>query len=212
MNYINNHSSSEARGTRIKFISEQLLSLSREEFCRNCNLTAQSLKGWELAWGGGLSQQGAVKIAKRAKELNIYCTDFWLMHGIGKPATHITKDLELEEGDERHIAKELLLFREQKNTLDTLITDDSMIPFLYPGDYVAGIRVNHIENAIGKECIVVTDNDEVFVRILRHGTESGRDDLICINEHALIKKKIQNIVIKFVAPVVWIRRVVRERG
>ena len=58
---INNLSSSEARGRRIRFIREHLLSLTREEFCRESNITAQSLKGWELAWGGGLSQQGAEK-------------------------------------------------------------------------------------------------------------------------------------------------------
>lgn len=66
---------------------------------------------------------------------------------------------------------ELLLFRELQYSIDTVIKDDGMLPFLYPGNYVGGIIVQNIENAIGKECIIVTDNDEIFVRILKHGKE-----------------------------------------
>jgi hypothetical protein len=123
---IDSTSSPEIRGKRIRFIREHLLSLTREEFCRDSNFTAQSLKGWELAWGGGISQQDSVKIVKRAKELNIYCTESWLMHGIGKSAIKITKDLDIQEGDENHIAKELLLFRELQNSIDN---DPFFIPW-----------------------------------------------------------------------------------
>lgn len=208
---LDNLSSPEARGKRVRFVREHLLSLAREEFCRGSNITAPSLKGWELSWGGGLSQQGAEKIVKRAKELNIYCTESWLMHGIGRSATHVTKDLDIQDGDEGHIAKELLLFRELQNSIDTIIKDDGMIPFLYPGNYVGGIIVKNIENAIGKECIIIADNDEIFVRVLKHGEEPGRYHLSCLNEHPmLVKKEIKNTAIKFAAPIVWIRRVFRE--
>lgn len=206
-------SSPESRGKRIRFIREHLLSLTREELCRDSNITPQSLKGWELAWGGGLSQQGALKIVKRAKELNIYCTESWLMHGIGRAATPITKDLDIQDGDESHIAKELLLFRELKNSIDTVIKDDAMIPYLYPGNYVGGIIVNNIENAIGKECIIIADNDEIFVRILKSGEESAHYDLTCLNNNTtLVKKEIKNTAIKFAAPIVWIRRIFRENN
>lgn len=210
---VENASSPEARGKRLRFIREHLLSLTREEFCRDANFTAQSLKGWELAWGGGLSQPGAIKIVNRAKSLNIYCTESWLMHGIGRAATPITKDLNIQDGDESHIAKELLLFREIQHSIDMVIKDDSMIPFLYPGNYVGGIIVSNIEKAIGKECIIITDNDEKFVRILRYGEEPARYNLVCLNEHtALVKKEIKNTAIKFAAPIVWIRRIFRENN
>lgn len=210
---IENLSSPEARGKRIRYIREHLLSLTREEFCRNSNITAQSLKGWELAWGGGLSQQGAEKFVKRVKELNIYCTTSWLMHGVGRDATKITKDLDIQEDEESHIAKELLLFRELQHSIDTVIRDDSMIPFLYPGNYVGGIIVQNIENAIGKECIIIADNDDILVRILKHGNEPARYDLTCLNEHTtLVKKEIKNTAIKFAAPIVWTRRIFRENN
>jgi len=208
---VDNVSSPEVRGKRIRFIREHLLSLTREEFCRDSNITAQSLKGWELAWGGGLSQPGAIKIVNRAKELNIYCTDTWLMHGIGRTAIPITKDLNIQDGDESHIAKELLLFRELSHSVDMIIKDDGMIPFLYPENYVGGIIVSNIENAIGKECIIIADNDEMFVRILKHGEEPARYDLLCLNEHTtFVKKEIKNTAIKSAAPIIWIRRIFRE--
>ena len=208
---LDNLPSPEARGKRLRFIREHLLSLAREEFCRESNITPQSLKGWELAWGGGLSLPGAKKVVKRAKELNVYCTESWLMHGVGRSATIITKDLNLEEGDENHIAKELLLFRELEDSIDTVIKDDGMLPFLHPGSYVGGIIVKNIENAIGKECIIVADNNEILVRILKQGKESSRYDLVCLNENTTsVKKEIKNTAIKFAAPIIWIRRIFRE--
>ena len=210
---IDNVSSPEARGKRLRFIREHLLSLAREEFCRDSNITSQSLKGWELAWGGGLSQPGAKKVVKRAKELNVYCTESWLLHGVGRSATIITKDLDLEEGDENHIAKELLLFRELEYSIDTVIKDDGMLPFLHPGSYVGGIIVSNIANAIGKECIIVADNDEILVRLLKPGEEPARYDLVCLNENTTsVKKEIKNTAIKFAAPIVWIRRIFRENN
>ncbi|MBA2657823.1 MAG: hypothetical protein H0U70_12715 [Tatlockia sp.] len=208
---LDNISSAEARGKRLRFIREHLLSLSREEFCRESNITPQSLKGWELAWGGGLSQPGAIKVVKRAKELNVYCTEPWLMHGVGRSALIITKDLDLEEGDENHIAKELLLFRELDYSIDTVIKDDGMLPFLYPGSYVGGIMVRNIENAVGKECIIVADNNEILVRVLKYGDAANLYDLICLNEQTTsVKKEIKNTAIKFAAPIIWIRRIFRE--
>jgi hypothetical protein len=216
MNYpvMKDLSSPEARGKRIRFIREHLLSLTREEFCQNTNITAQSLKGWELAWGGGLSKQGVIKVIQRSKDLNVYSTEAWLMHGIGKDAAFITKDLVIQEDDdESHITKELLLFREINNSIDTVIKDDGMIPFLYPGNYVGGIIATDIKNAIGKECIIITDNDETFVRILNYGEENARYNLTCLNKNTvLVKKEIQNTAIKFAAPVIWIRKVFRENN
>lgn len=207
---IDTPSSPEARGKRIRFIRENLLSLTREDFCRNSNITAQSLKGWELAWGGGLSRQGASKLVNRSRELNVYCSESWLMHGVGRAAALITKDLDIQEGDENHIAKELLLFRELENSIDAVIKDDGMLPILYPGNYVGGIIVNDIENAIGKECIIVADNNELFIRILKHGEEPNRYNLACFNENTtLVKKEIKNTAIKLAAPIIWIRRIFR---
>ena len=208
---IDNPSSAEARGKRIRIIRDHLLDLTREEFCDTSDIGLQSLKGWELAWGGGLSQLGADKIIKRARQLDIYCSSSWLMHGIGIAATYLTKDLETQDNDSEHIAKELLLFREMPNTIDTVIQDDAMIPFMYPGNYVGGVITKNLGAAIGKECIIVDDKNNVYVRVLNYGDESGRYNLSCLNQQAaIVKQEIKNIRIKTAAPIVWIRRTHRE--
>lgn len=204
---IDNPSSAEARGKRIRFIRDHLLSLTRDEFCENADMTLAALKGWELAWGGGLSQQGAEKIVKRAKQLNIYCSDSWLMHGIGREAIYLTKAMDIQESDEKHLAKELLLFRELKNSIDSVIKDDGMTPVLYPGNYVGGIISNKIDHAIGKECILIDENDDVYIRILKQGDKLGFYNLCCLNPSpSFVKKEIKNISIKLAAPIIWIRR------
>ena len=208
---IDSPSSAEARGKRIRFIRDHLLSLTRDAFCANIDITLPALKGWELAWGGGLTQQGSEKIVKRAKQLNVYCSDSWLMHGVGREAVYLTKDLDILESDENHIAKELLLFRDLPNSIDAVIKDDGMIPILYPGNYVGGIVFNKIENAIGKECILVDDNNDIYIRILSHGDKPGLYNLHCLNQNAtLVKKEMKNIAIKVAAPIIWIRKLYRE--
>lgn len=208
---IDSPSSAEARGKRIRFIRDHLLSLTRDEFCENIDITLPALKGWELGWGGGLTQQGAEKIVNRAKQLNVYCSDSWLMHGVGREAVYLTKDLDIQENDENHIAKELLLFRELPNSIDAVIKDDGMTPILYPGNYVGGVMVNNIENAIGKECILVDDQNDIYVRILKHGDKPNLFNLHCLNQNAtLVKREIKNISIKIAAPIIWIRKLYRE--
>jgi hypothetical protein len=204
-------SSAEARGKRIRFVRDHLLSLTRNEFSQDSDITSAAMKGWELGWGGGLTQQGAEKIVKRAKQLNVYCSDAWLMHGIGREATHITKDVDIQESDENHIAKELLLFSELYNSINAIVKDDGMMPLLFPGNYVAGIICNKIENAIGKECIVIDDNNDTYIRILKQGNNQNLYNLICLNQNpSIVKKEIKNIAVRIAAPIIWIRRVFFE--
>jgi hypothetical protein len=133
------------------------------------------------------------------------------MHGIGLPAAPFSHDLETNVGDVEHIAKELLLFREMPDSIDMVIKDDALVPFLYPGNYVGGIIVSNIDEAVGKECIIGLEDSKKLTRILKHGDGPGRFSLYCLNKRAtLVKKEIKNINIKFAAPIVWIRRVHRQ--
>lgn len=201
-------SSPEERGRRVQLIRKHLLGLSREKFCESPNFVIpHTLKSWELAWGSGLTEKGANQIVERAKELGIYCTTAWLLHGIGREATRLTREIELSAAAEKQVAKELLAFREQANTLDAIITDDTMIPLLYPGNYVGGIIVADIETALDKDCIIIDSKNDTYVRILKYGEEPGRYNLVSMNQHPnFAKKEIKNVLVKAVAPIVWIRR------
>ena len=204
----NDPSSQEERGKRIQFIRKHLLGLSREKFCDSPDFVIpHTLKSWELAWGSGLTEKGAKQIVERSKELGIYSTVAWLLHGIGREATRLTKEIELSAAIEEQIAKELLVFREQPNTLDTIIADDAMIPSLYPGNYVGGIMVEDIDLAIDKECIIIDGNNDIYVRILKYGGEPGRYNLFSVNQYPnFAKKEIKNVLVKAAAPIIWIRR------
>jgi len=205
--FIENRTSAEARGMRVRFIRDNLLTLTREKFCEHSNITSQSLKGWELGWGNGLTIKAAEKIVKRAKKLNVYCTYSWLMHGIGREATYLTNDLNLNEHDDDHLAHELLLFKEQHGALVSMVSDDAMAPLLCAGNYVGGITVKNIDIAVGKECILTDDNDDIYIRILKKGDEAGHYNLCCLNQDAAwANKEIKNISIKIAAPIVFIRK------
>ncbi|MBA2648107.1 MAG: hypothetical protein H0U75_00665 [Legionella sp.] len=208
---LDNPSSAEARGKRIRFIRDHLLSLTRNEFCQDSDITSAAMKGWELGWGGGLTAQGAEKIAKRARVLNVYCSDAWLMHGLGREATYLSQELNIQESEETHIAKELLLFSELPNSINAMVKDDGMMPLLFPGNHVAGIICNKIENALGKECILIDEENNTYVRILKPGLSQNLYNLLCLNQNPnLVKKEIKNIAIRLAAPIVWIRRIFIE--
>ncbi len=195
------------RGKRLKYIREHLLNISRSEFCKNTDINAQSLKGWELAWGGGLTEKGAEKFVKRTETLGIYCSTAWLLHDIGYQPIHITDDLDISKSEDEQIAKELLLFREQPGAIDTVISDDGMIPFFYPKDYVAGLVTKDFGMAIGKQCIVITDSDHIYVRTLQLSDKPGHYDLVCLNKYTSLNDiTIENKKTRVVAPIVWIRK------
>ncbi len=196
----------QERGTRVRYIREKLLELSREDFCVNFSFTPQSLKAWELNWGGGLNEDRAKDLVCHLKKLGIYTTASWLMHGIGDQPAPMTNECFVSEEDDDHIAKELLVFRELDNTIDTIIDDDSMAPFLLSGDYVAGILMSNSSLAIDQPCIITDNSGKLYVRILRKGDKENFYHLETFNKKSGATKDIKNIPIKSSAPILWIRK------
>lgn len=202
-------SAPEERGSRIRFVRDTLLRLSREEFCLNSEISHQSLKAWELAWGGGLTESGAKKFVDRARNLGIYCTTSWLMYGMGTPATQLTENLNISAQEEEHIAKEAMVFNEIPNSTVIIAKDDGMVPIIYPGNYVGGIFLDNIDKAVDHLCIIIDANGNSYIRILKSGNEKNRYNLVCYNKNTHIAKEIKNISIKQAAPVIWIRKLLQ---
>ena len=94
-----NFESAEERGKRVRYIRDRLLGLSREQFCKNSEMTNHSLKAWELAWGSGLTESGAKKLVLHAKSLGVYTSCAWLMHDIGNTPMLITQDFDIHEDE-----------------------------------------------------------------------------------------------------------------
>ena len=199
-------SEAQKRGERVRYLREQLLGLSRAGFCKDFDWSPQSLKAWELNWGGGLSKDRAKDLAQHLKKFDIYTTVSWLMHGIGIPPTALTKDFDISEEEEEHIAKELLLFREVTGAVDAIVEDDAMTPIFYPGDYVGGIIVKNPLSALDKQCIVTDAGGHVHIRTLRKGDKENFYHLACSNQNTNLTKEIRNISLKTIAPIVWVRR------
>lgn len=208
---IKDKSEIEERGKRVQFIRKELLGLSRSDFCKNFSLSPQSLKAWELSWGGGLNEDRARDLTCHLKKLGIHTTVPWLMHGIGNPPSPLTNEVYISEEEEEHIAKELLLFRELSGAVDTIIDDDCMAPLLYAGDYIGGVIVSEPKLAIDQICIVTDSNGKTFVRTLKAGDKINFYHLQSFNEDNRSSVEIRNIPIKTAAPVLWIRRRKRHK-
>lgn len=195
------------RGQRILELRKKLLGVSRADFCKGFKWSAQSLKAWELSWGGGLSEDRAKDLVKHLREkYDIHTTASWLMHGIGMPPRAVTAGFEISAEEEEHIAKELLMFRELSGSVDAIMQDDGMIPAFYPGDFVGGILTSSYEVAIDKECIITDASGQTYIRTLKKGDKKNFYHLVCCNTSTSLPKEIKNISIQSVAPIVWIRR------
>lgn len=197
--------SPETRGLRIKQVRLNLLGKSREELCTGSTIGLGTLKGWEIGVGGGVSNVGAQKLVNHLSTLGVHTTTNWILHGLGPQPT--TGMLLQQTPEEIQIIEELLIFRKQPGSIDALITDDTMIPLFYPGNYVGGILTNNLKCCIDKACIIITADNEKLVRILENDSPSDLYTLRCQNTHTELVQPIQtDISIIAAAPIIFIRR------
>ena len=100
------------------------------------------------------------------------------------PETKEDKFITQELSEEKNIVQELLTFRSlNNNTIDFIVTDNGMTPQFPSGDYVAGCRrkSEDIGALLGEDCIVETENNEILLRRLKHGSSDHLYTLICTN-------------------------------
>jgi hypothetical protein len=200
-----------------------MANLSRQQMCDRTDININSLKGWEIGRYGGLTTQGAEKIIHRVTQEGVQCTLDWLMYGIGAgpsvqadfnkirpepPLLPISK--EKPKVEDEKIANEILIFkRHYAHPIDFIVDDDGMALLYNPGEYVAGnsLFANHINKAIGLDCIVQLEDGKIMLRRLRKGTKIDTYTLICINTLAQVEKPIlYDVKIISAAPVIFHRR------
>ncbi len=201
----------EARGDRVRHIRETLLRFSRREFSKGHAVPAATLQNWESGKYGGLTEKGALKLVNAFQSEGVPCSVEWLLYGIGAEPTRtnlpiFNKNLDLGQV----MAQEVGLFRQlHPNSVDAIVSDDSMEPGFYAGDLVAGERyfAEEITKAVGRYCILQLIEGEVLIRELRPGKKKDEFILACINTKAKIKTKVIKANSLFsAAPIVWIRR------
>src|SRR3990167_5603041 len=184
-------SDSQARGQRVKIL-RALANLDRKNVEERYHINFNTLKGWELARHGGLTENGAKKILMMCECEGIQCTLDWILYGIGMGPF-------FEENN--------------KNTLSMKITDHDMAPFYQKNDYVAGIQCqNHeIDKLLNSPCIIKLNSKKTLIlRILKK--EKEEDDYYLLGYAPHCKKQhIHFSKIECISGVIWHRLPFEER-
>ena len=183
----------KAKGRRMQDL-RNLTGLSRQEFCDKYNINRRTLKSWELGDYKGIPENSAAKVLPAYLKEGVRCELQWIMHGTGQPPTLTQK---------KQIEKELKMLKQNDpNYIILLVNDNSMEPYFYPDDYVAGIKRKgkEIQNLIGLNCIIETTDKQALLRRLEAGSKKDHYNASCANQ------TLKNIQLKSAAQVIWIRR------
>lgn len=207
-----------ARGRRLETL-RKMTGLTRKNFEKKYNVSASTIQSWEAAKAGGLTDRGAQRVIQIFRQEQISCTLDWLLYGIGNSPQqmghHTSSVHEQAENtaqpvvEEKTITQELLVFRAlHQKPIDLVVCDDGMEPYYKKGDYVAGKRryQEEITYLVGKNCIVVTSNNEVLLRRIKKSVRNGFYDLICVNPNTNVYAPViyeQQLICA--APVIWHR-------
>jgi HTH-type transcriptional regulator, cell division transcriptional repressor len=214
-------STPEARGKRLKSL-RMMAGLSRKALEDKYDVSASTMQSWEDAKAGGLTEKGAKRAIEVFRQEGIRCAIDWLLYGIGLPPQLSDKLFQqhmqlqdvledrVEVTEERAIVNELLAFRQHNpDAVEFIVPDDGMLPLYNKGDYVAGKRRYNdaINNVVGMDCIIETKENEVLLRRLKAGSQSGVYTLICLNPNSYVTEyALHDREILSAAPVIWFRR------
>ncbi len=210
-------SSSLARGKRLK-VARQMAGLTRKSLEQKYRISSSTIHSWEAGEKSNLAERHMSRIIPVLQEEGIFCTADWLLYGIGNSpqlsvVMHDTKEdksIRPELSEEKNIVQELLIFRRlNKNTIDFIVADNGMEPRFHPGDYVGGCRRKgeDIVDLLGEDCIVETENNEIFLRRLKPGSSDHVYTLICTNlDTAVCIPTVYDQNLLSAAPVIWHRQ------
>lgn len=213
MDVNNELSSAVLRGIRIKSI-RKTLKMSRKALGLKYDIPPGTIQNWEDGRFGGLTEKGAKKMMYAFLQEGIACNLEWLMYGTSqnplKQQNALSQQIEVETFplDSVAIVRELECFYQfNRNAVDAIVADDSMTPYFYPGDHVAGRRYfgKEIQRLMGQNCIVQTELGQVLVRKLQKGKIDNSYRLICCNPETMMQS-LDNVKLFSAAPVIWIRR------
>lgn len=201
----------QERAQRLLYIRKDVLKLTRDELSQFSLISSNSLQNWEQMRNKGLTEEGAQRLVEAFQKKGVNCTIEWLMYGTGlTPSGPISSETPSKPvNEEELIERELSYFKQLNgNVLDHLVNDDSMLPVLWPGDFVAGKyhEGEGVKLAVDLPCIIETTQGNRLVRILQSGDQPNCYNLVCLNNNSFVKKFIANVEISKVAPILWIRR------
>ena len=209
-------------GERLKYVREKLLKLSRADIQKKYGLSPDTLAAWESG-KINVSEKGIDRCIKVYNAENLIVSREWLLTGEGLSpnfsfdlnryfATLPTDESSKQEVDDTLlVAKEIDFFRSlSSNSITALVPGEDMLPVYSRGDHVGGrFRFGKdINSCIGKDCIVKTRDDAVYIRRVAKNPSSNQYNLVCLNPtwDGNPEPVLFNIEIKCAAPIIWHRR------
>jgi transcriptional regulator with XRE-family HTH domain len=211
------------RAVRVKWL-RTLTGLSRRDFAKRYGIPPGTIQNWEEGKGGGITEKGAHRIVSVLQSANIHASFEWLMHGVGAdpvPPTSVRRYVTAEasakyatqsdtDQELQWIESEMALFCQHYVDAVTIqVDDDSMQPYFYPNDQVAGVRLYglNMQNAVGKHCIVLTKDGHQLLRFVKKSQLPGFYNLACTNFKTDVKHAyLYDVELVSAAPVIWVRR------
>ena len=187
---------------------------------------ALSWKGWsqrELARRAGLDEQKVYKylqgkvdqprgdtLLRLADTLGV--TESWLRYEVGPAVINIPVVGRLASGesfvpfDDAPMGggfEEIEFTLEDADPIAVEVRGDSMLPVYRPGDYLlcSRRRGTDIQNALNKDCVVKTTENEGYIKKLVQGSRANTYTLVSYNA-----APIENQKLLWAAPIVWVKR------
>lgn len=209
-------------GKRILY-ARNLASLTRKDFCKKHDIPIITLRSWESSVN--IKVKAAKRFSAAINKEGVYCDPVWLMSGVGRhphALTHngngITDNTSKIFGapfDEQIVKEIHYLKKTYKNIIHQLVVDNSMHPFLHPGDYIAGFYTTNPTEYVGCPCIIETVSGQNLIGIVNedNNAEHKEEDedkkkytLTALNPMlsrnlSLLKKEIKKI-----AKIFWMRK------
>lgn len=204
-------------GKRILY-TRNLACLTRNDFCKKYNIPIITLRSWEAS--ADIKIKAAARFAASIHKENIYCDPVWIMSGIGRHPHVLTHNITADNINknfralfDKQIVEEIsYLKKTYKNIIHQLIVDDSMFPFLHPGDYIAGFYTTNPGEYIGHPCIVETVSGQNLVRMVNEekteetSTDKKKFALTTLNPASSHNLSLLKQEIKRIAKIFWIRK------
>ncbi|MCD8499601.1 MAG: hypothetical protein LRY43_00230, partial [Gammaproteobacteria bacterium] len=159
--------SPKARAIRLKE-ARGVAGLTLKEMSSTGLINFNTLCGWETAKHGGLTERGALLVAKRLDECATECSVEWLLYAQGdKPK----KKLLIKEPINKWVSSlHKLITDTHPSLLYMQVTDSSMTPEYHIGDYVYGFPlspdIHQLYSVSGKSVIVQQKSGNLALRKL----------------------------------------------
>lgn len=196
---------------RIKTI-RLLTGCTQKEFSSKYDINIHSLQSLEAS-KTELSIRNANKIISASRLNGLECSLEWLMHGMGQ-APFINKKLSIQKkkiiswASEENIQNEIAVFkRSSDQAIVTMISNDSMAPKYFIGDYVGGIlrKLEDINVITGLDCILESQDGQISINSIysaAKGIMAGPINIEKTVDYPLFSLK----KVKRLSPVIWHRR------